>query len=77
MHAFGVEDKCFDFGFGAIGGDFLAIPKEGDAGGVADARDNFAAGADRRVCGGDQSFFAYGLAVGLNGDPGILRGADD
>jgi len=63
-HAGGIEDEGFYFGFGAVGGDFLAIPEEGDAGGIADAGDDFVTGADRGVGWGDESFVADGLAVG-------------
>ena len=76
MHAGGVEDERLDFGFGAVGGDFLAIPEERNSGGVADLGDDFATGADRGVGGGDEGFLADILAVGEDGDPGRLCGAD-
>ncbi len=75
-HAVGIEDEGFYFGFGAVGGDFLAIPEESDSGGVADAGDDFTAGADGGMGGGDEGFLADGLAVGLDGDPGSFLGAD-
>ncbi len=75
-HAGGVEGEGFDFGFGAIGGDFLAVEEERDAGGIADFGDDFAAGSDRGVGGGDQGFVADGLSVGGDGDPGSFGGAD-
>ena len=35
LHAGGVEDEGFDFGFGALGGEFLAIPDKGHARSIA------------------------------------------
>jgi len=75
-HAVGIEDEGFDFGFGAVNGDFAAVPQEGDSGGVADFGDDFAVGVDGGVGRGDESFLADGLAVGLDGDPGRFLGAD-
>ena len=69
VHAGGVEDESLDFGFGAVGGDFLTIPEESDSGGVADLGDDFAIGADRGVSGRDEGFLTDGLAVGEDGDP--------
>jgi len=77
VHARGVEDESFDFGFGAGGGDLLAVPEEGDSGGVADSGDDFVGGADGGVGRGDESLLADGLAVGEDGDPGGFVGADD
>jgi hypothetical protein len=75
-HAVGIEDEGFDFGFGAVAGDFAAVPKEGDSGGIANFGDDFAVGADGGVGGGDESFLADLLAVGLDGNPGCFLGAD-
>ncbi len=69
MHASGVKDEGLDFGFGSVGGDFLAVPEERDSGSVANLGDDFMIGADRGVGGGDESFLADGLAVGEDGDP--------
>ena len=68
-HAGGIEDEGFYFGFGAVGGDFLAVPEEGDSGGVADAGDDFSEGVDGGVSGGDESFLADELSVGEDGNP--------
>ena len=76
MHAGGVEDESLHFGFGAAGGDILAIPEESNSGGVADLGDDFAIGADRGVGGGNEGFLADILAVGKDGDPGRLCGSD-
>lgn len=75
-HAGGVEDEGFYFGFATFGGDFLAIPEEGDSGSVADFGDDFAGGSNRSVGGCDERFLADGLAVGEDGDPRSLGGAD-
>jgi hypothetical protein len=72
-----IEDHGSDFGFGALGGDFFAIPEEIYSGGVAGFDCDFAGGVDRSVGGGDQGFGGDFLAVGVDGDPGIFRGADD
>jgi hypothetical protein len=76
-HAVGIEDEGFYFGFAAVGGDLLAIPEESDSGGVADPGDDFVAGADRGMGGGDEGFPADALSVGDDGDPGSFVGADD
>ena len=41
VHSAGVEDEVLDFGLAALGGDFLAVPEEGDSSGVANADINF------------------------------------
>jgi hypothetical protein len=46
VHAFCVEGQGADFGFGALGRDFFAIPEEIDSGGVAGFYYDFAAGVD-------------------------------
>lgn len=76
MHAIGVEYKSFDFAFAALGGDFLAVPKERDGGGIADFYYEIAIGTERSVRGCDQSFFGDGLAVADDGEPGVFGGAD-
>ena len=76
VHAVGIEDKGLYFGFGAVGGNFLAIPQESDSGGVADLGDDFAGGADGSVRRGDEGFLADVLAVGEDRDPGSFSGAD-
>ena len=40
-HSGGVEDVVLDFGLATLGGDFLAVPDEGDSGGVANPDINF------------------------------------
>src|SRR5215469_4499889 len=76
-HALGVKHKSLGFGLGALGGDFMAVPEEGDAGGVADAGYDFAGGVDCGVGRSNQSFLRHELAVGGYGDPGSFCGADD
>jgi hypothetical protein len=76
-HAGGVEDEGFYFGFGAVGGNFMAVPEKGDSGGVADSGDDFAVGVDGGVSGGDESFLADELSVGQYGNPGGFLCADD
>lgn len=58
-------------------GNFLAVEEEGDAGGVADSDGDLARGMDGRVRRRNERFLGNQLAVGKDGDPGILRGADD
>ena len=75
--ALSVEEESLDFGFGALSGDLLAVPEEGDAGGVADAGYDLTAGVDGNDGRGDQGFVGNGLSVGGDGDPGSFSGADD
>src|SRR5580692_8266389 len=75
--AVAVEDVGFYFAFGALSGNFLAVPGQGDGGGVADFDDDFASGANGEVGGSDESFLSWGLSVGGGGDPGIFCGADE
>ena len=76
-HAIGGEDVGSDFSFGAVGGDFFAVPEEADSGGVAGLDDDLAVGANGSVGGSDESFVADAASVGRDGDPGVFRGADD
>jgi hypothetical protein len=75
-HALGIEDVGFYLGFGALGGNLLAIPQKADARGVADARNDLAAGANGGVRGGNQSFLTDRLTIGGDGNPGSLSRAD-
>ena len=72
-----VEDEGFGFGFGALGWELFAVPEETYAGGVADSDDEFTSGVERSGGGGDESFLADELAIGLDGDPGSFSGPND
>jgi len=74
--ASGVEDIGPDFAFVALRRDFFAVQLEANACGVSRLDDNFAAGANGGVRGGDQGFLGYGFAVGHDGDPGGFLGAN-
>lgn len=76
-HALLIEDEGFRFGLGALGQDLVTIPEEADTGGVADPDDQLARGVEGSRGGSDQSFLGDELAVGGDGDPGVLSGADD
>src|SRR5580658_9498914 len=76
MHALCVEDESFHFGFGALRGNFLSVPDEGNTCGVSDAGDDFTRGTDRCRGRSDESFVRDRLAVGCNRNPGIFRRAD-
>lgn len=73
----GIEDEGFGFGFGALGWELFAVPEETYAGGVADSDDEFASGVKGSGGGGDKSFLAHELAIGLDRDPGSFCGPDD
>ena len=72
----GVEDVGLYFALVALGGDFLAVQQEADAGGVSRSHHNFAGGADGSMGGRDQGFVGDGFAVSREGDPGGLLGTD-
>jgi hypothetical protein len=65
-HALGIERKCLNLGFGTVGGDFFAIPEEGDSRGIANSGYDFSRGTDRRMRRRDQCFLADGLTVRLD-----------
>jgi len=75
-HAVSIEDEGFHFRLGAVGGNFLAIPQEGDSSGIADPGYDFPVSVDRGMRRGNESFLADGLAVGLNGYPRCLMCPD-
>lgn len=72
----GIEDVGFNFAFVALGGNFLAVQLEADAGGVSCLDYDLSGGANRGVRGRDQGFMGYGFAVGCDGDPAGFVGAD-
>ena len=74
MHAFGIEDERFHFGFGTLSGDLLAFPRKCNSGGIADLDDDFAICANSGVGRRNQRFVRDALAIGSHGDPGVLRG---
>lgn len=76
VDAGGVEGEGFDFAFCALGGDFLIVEEEGDAGGVADFDDDLLGRTNAGVGGRDESFLGARLAVSGDGDPGGFCGAD-
>ena len=73
----GIEDIGFYFAFVALSGDFLAVQLEADACGVSCLDHDFSAGANRSVRGRDEGFMGYGFAIGRDGDPAGLVGADE
>src|SRR5579863_9492130 len=75
-HAFVIEDKGFDLGFGALGRDLGAVPEEADGGGVADAHRNLMIGAHRGVRWSDQVFLSDGLSIGGDRDEAVFRSPD-
>ena len=76
MDALSVESDGSNFCFGALGGDFFAIPHKIDAGGVAGFYYDFEGGSHRGVGRGDEGFLSDFLAVGADRYPGIFRSPD-
>jgi hypothetical protein len=73
MHAFGIEDERFYFGFDTLGGDILAFPRKSYSRGIADSDYDFAIGANCCVGWSNQGFMRDGLAIRGDGNPGIFR----
>ena len=69
-HALRVENVSLHLGFSPLSGNLLPVPQEGNAGSIADAGDDLAAGADGCVRGCNQRLMADGLAIGRDRDPG-------
>jgi hypothetical protein len=61
----------------AAGGNFFAVQQKADARGIVSFYHDFMGGANGSVGGRDQGFCGDGLAIGSDGDPGILCGANE
>jgi len=63
MHAAGIESVVPHFGFGALGGNLLAVEDERNSGGIAHANADFTRRANGGMGRRNESFLGYELAI--------------
>lgn len=76
FYAGAIEGESSDLTLEALSGNVTVAHAETDSGGVAGANDDLIAGADGSGCGRDERFLRDEVAVGGDGNPGSLFGAN-